>query len=59
MFYEVGSTGIAIVFPAGFVTDYASVPEDLWNAYSPHDRYSRAAIALDFLYGSQFCTRER
>lgn len=57
MVYVVGSTGVRIVVPAGFVTDYASIPQSLWGLYSPHDQYSRAAIVHDYLYWSQLCTR--
>lgn len=57
MTYMVGATGIGITVPAGFVTDYASIPERLWSLYSPHDQYSRAAIVHDYLYWSQLCTR--
>lgn len=57
MTYVVGTTGIRITVPAGFVTDYASIPESLWSLYSPHDQYSRAAIVHDYLYWSQLCTR--
>ena len=57
MTYEIGTTGVAITVPAGFVTDYASIPERLWGIYSPHDQYSRAAVIHDYLYWSQLCTR--
>lgn len=57
MNYEVGSTGIFINVPAGFVTDYASVPSPLWGLYSPHEQYSRAAVVHDYLYWTQYCTR--
>lgn len=57
MEYEVGSTGLVIKVPAGFVTDYASIPPRLWSLYSPHDQYSRAAVVHDYLYWSQLCTR--
>ena len=57
MTYMVGTTGIGITVPAGFVTDYATIPEWLWSLYSPHDQYSRAAIVHDYLYWSQLCTR--
>lgn len=57
--YEIGSSGRSITVPAGFVTDYASIPEALWSIYSPHDQYSRAAIVHDYLYWSQLCTREQ
>lgn len=59
MTYVIGSTSVEITVPAGFVTDYASIPEALWSLYSPHDQYSRAAIVHDYLYWSQLCTREQ
>jgi Protein of unknown function (DUF1353) len=59
MVYEVGSSGKTIVVPAGFVTDYASVPQVLWGVLSPHDQYSRAAVVHDFLYWAQVCTRSQ
>lgn len=57
MAYMIGETQIEVLVPAGFVTDYASIPEGLWSLYSPHDQYSRAAVIHDFLYWSQKCTR--
>lgn len=57
MEYQVGTTEAVITIPAGFVTDYASIPRPLWSIYSPHDQYSRAAIVHDYLYWSQLCTR--
>ncbi|WP_425511399.1 DUF1353 domain-containing protein [Pararobbsia alpina] len=59
MIYEVGSTGVKITVPAGFVTDYASIPRPLWSLYSPHDQYSRASVIHDYLYWSQLCTRQQ
>ncbi len=57
MTYQIGDTRASITVPAGFVTDYASIPRGLWSLYSPHDQYSRAAIVHDYLYWSQLCTR--
>lgn len=57
MVYQVGTTSKTITVPAGFVTDYASIPRILWSKYSPHDQYSRAAIVHDYLCWSQLCTR--
>ena len=57
MTYMIGTSGVRITVPSGFVTDYASIPERLWSIYSPHDQYSRAAIVHDYLYWSQLCTR--
>lgn len=38
------------VVPAGFVTDFASVPRFLWSIFPPHGRYSPAAVFHDWLY---------
>lgn len=39
-----------ITVPAGFVTDYASIPRPLWLVIPPRGKYNRAAIIHDFLY---------
>src|SRR5437868_748210 len=39
-----------IVVPAGFVTDFASIPRAFWSGMSPHGQYSRAAVLHDYLY---------
>jgi hypothetical protein len=39
-----------IRIPVGFTTDGASIPSFLWSIYPPWGRYSRAAVAHDFLY---------
>jgi hypothetical protein len=44
--------------PAGFVTDFASVPRPFWGIVAPVGYHSRAAIVHDFLYWEQGCTRE-
>ena len=36
--------------PAGFETDFASVPRGLWNIFPPSGRYSKAAVLHDYLY---------
>ena len=60
MIYEVGNTGVNVVIPAGFVTDYASIPQALWSfGLTPNGQYSRAAIVHDFLYWSQGCSRSQ
>jgi hypothetical protein len=50
--YHVGSENSqeVITVPAGFVTDFASVPWGLWNLFPPLGRWARAAIVHDFLY---------
>ena len=56
-----------IYIPAGFYTDFASVPRGLWNILPPIGRYGRAAVLHDYLYQrrliwtvegpARFCTR--
>ena len=48
---------LPIIVPAGFVTDFASVPRAFWSGMSPHGQYSRAAVLHDYLYWTQTCTR--
>ena len=55
--WTIGSTTTSIVVPAGFVTDYASIPPALRGILAKQGRYSRAALLHDFLYWSQLCTR--
>jgi hypothetical protein len=42
-----------IEVPAGFDTDYASVPRVFWSIYPPDGSYTEAAIIHDFLYWQQ------
>lgn len=44
------SLDITITVPAGFVTDFASVPKILWNLLPPTGRYGKAAVIHDYLY---------
>jgi len=39
-----------ITVPAGFVTDFASIPWGLWNLFPPFGPWARPAIIHDFLY---------
>lgn len=58
MAWEIGNTGEFIIVPAGFVTDFASIPQALWSlGLTPYDQYSRAAIIHDWLYWTQVCTK--
>jgi hypothetical protein len=46
--WAIGSTIERIVVPAGFVTDFASIPQSLWSlGLSAHGQYSRAALIHD------------
>lgn len=42
-----------IRIPAGFLTDFASVPKVLWNLMPPTGRYGKAAVVHDYLYRTQ------
>jgi len=57
--YQILDTNLVIDVPAGFVTDFASIPRPLWTLASPHGFFSRASIIHDFLYWDQRCTREQ
>lgn len=60
MLWEIGDSGQRLVIPAGFVTDFASIPKILWSTgLTPTGRYGRAAIIHDFLYWAQGCSREQ
>lgn len=39
--------------PSGFKTDFASVPQILWNIIPPTGRYAQAAVLHDWLYRCQ------
>jgi hypothetical protein len=42
--------GWRIEVPAGFVTDFASIPRPLWAVIPPRGKYNRPAIVHDKLY---------
>ena len=48
-----------IVVPAGFITDFASVPRIFWNIFPPAGRYGKAAIIHDWCYQTAFQNRRR
>lgn len=43
--------------PAGYVTDFASVPRFLWSILPPHGEYAKAAIVHDYLYDTATGTK--
>lgn len=47
----------ALVIPAGFNTDYASIPAIVQLLLPKVGRYDRAAVLHDYLYTMQFCDR--
>jgi len=52
--YDIGfeGSGDTIHVPAGFVTDFASVPFIFWSLLPPWGKYGKAAIIHDFCYQS-------
>jgi hypothetical protein len=44
--------------PAGFVTDFASIPRTFWSITRPDGEYAYAAIVHDYLYWTQERPRE-
>jgi hypothetical protein len=48
----------AIYVPAGFVTDFASVPRFFWRLFPPTGKYGKAAVIHDFLYRGSGVPRE-
>ena len=49
--------GIEVQVPAGFVTDFASIPRPLWAVYPPDGRWAQASVVHDVCYRQQWCTR--
>ncbi len=50
--------GVSVDVPAGFETDFASVPRFFWRIVPPFGRYSPAAVVHDFLYFSGQVSRK-
>ena len=46
-----------VTVPAGFETDFASVPRLFWNIVPPLGRYGEPAIVHDYLYRTQTVDR--
>jgi hypothetical protein len=59
--YHVGSLGSdeVIRVPAGFVTDFASVPRFFWRLIPPWGRYGKAAVVHDYCYAERLYSRRR
>lgn len=51
--------GDEITVPAGFVTDFASIPRVFWIFMPPDDIYSQAAVLHDYLYNTKMFNRDR
>jgi len=52
-----GFGATTFVVPAGFDTDFASVPRALWSLVPPTGVYTRAAVLHDWLYRTGATTR--
>ena len=39
--------------PAGFETDFASVPRAFWSVFPPYGPYTKSAVLHDWLYVTQ------
>ena len=48
--YETAVLGGVLTVPAGFPTDFASIPRGLWNILPPIGKYDAAAVCHDKLY---------
>jgi hypothetical protein len=59
--YHVGTEDSEEVIrvPAGFVTDFASVPRCFWSILPPWGKYGKAAVVHDFCYGTELYPRKR
>jgi hypothetical protein len=57
--YKIERTGQRIIVPAGFVTDFASVPQVAQSIISVLGKHSVPAVVHDYLYWVQTCTREQ
>lgn len=57
LMYRPGDSQYAIEVPAGFVHDFASVPNIASVVVPDHGPYNRAAIIHDYLYWGHPCTR--
>lgn len=58
--YAVGSeeSEDVIHVPAGFITDFASSPSQIWWLIPPWGRYGKAAVIHDYLYQTKARTRK-
>ena len=51
--------GRVVVVPAGFVTDFASVPKAVWNVLPKWEKCGPGAVVHDYLYWQQEQPREK
>ncbi len=48
-----------ITVPAGFITDFASVPRIFWAIISPIDKHGKAAVIHDYCYYYAYNNRKQ
>jgi hypothetical protein len=48
------SDGTELYIPAGYVTDFASVPQALWSVLPPIGWHNLAALVHDYLYDNRY-----
>ena len=53
----INGRGIEITVPAGFITDFASVPRMFWPIVPPVGPYCEASVLHDYLRGQVSCSR--
>ena len=46
------------IVPAGFGTDFASVPRLFWAVFPPYGRFTKAAVVHDWLYRTHAVSRK-
>lgn len=51
-YYVDDNKEVLIKVPAGFKTDFASIPRILWSLFTHHDIFNKAAIVHDYLCGT-------
>ena len=50
--------GRTFTIPAGYETDFASVPQILWSIFPPHGKAAIPALIHDFMYDHQIFAQE-
>lgn len=56
VFGQGGATQLCV--PAGFITDFASIPRIFWRILPPSGKYNKAAVVHDYLYSTQIVHRD-
>lgn len=49
--------GSTVTIPAGYASDFASVPRILWTIIPPHGRSAEASVIHDYLYDNRIGSR--